>query len=229
VLTVLVVAFFLLFLGFSVLVGHDAQRRGMSGWMWGAVCFFSPVVFGLVYVVVRHKSGRVSYIDSPSPGQAGRLSVYSLYKWWPAQVIATIGLCVLVATFLVVTSARSTTGPGWAFTGAWIAVLVLSGYEFLSRVAYRLELQNDGLRWKTPLHSGSVSLRDIREFRPWGPNAEAISLTDGRRLLAMVQRGFSAFMVDVAEQAPDIPIRVSRFSKITDRTPGWYSGYSRYE
>jgi hypothetical protein len=133
-----------------------------------------------------------------------------------------------IGVFLVWDSATGAAGPGWAFTGFWLVAVCYMAYGFLWRTAYELELRNDVLCWKTPLRSGQVALRDIRELHPWvwGRNAEAIDFMDGRRILVMVQQGFTAFANDLAASAPGLPITVSRWANVADRWGG-ESGYRR--
>jgi hypothetical protein len=211
-----------------VLIGRDAERHGRNGWMWGVLFIFSPLVFGIAYLLIRRTTSRPPCPDSPLGG-TDRTSVYRMAKWWPAQITATIALFSAIAGFLVWTSATGAAGLGWVFTSVWLLALGFTGYGFLWRLVYQLELLDDVIRWKTPCRSGSVRLTDIREFHPWlwGRNAEAIDLMDGRRLLVLLRKGFTSFVADVKQKAPNLPIQVGRYAAIVEWWPGTGSGYNR--
>jgi hypothetical protein len=203
----------------------------MNGWIWATLCFFSPVVFGVAYLLARHAAARSSSTDLPPTDQPYSTSVYSLYKWWPIQITGTISIFAAIGVLLVVMSATGRNGPGWIFTGCWLAAFCLAAWMFLWRVVYQLQLHDNVLTWKAPLRSGSVCLPDIQAIHPWnwGVNVEAIDLADGQTLLVMVQKGFRSFIGDVAKMAPAIPIRLGRFSSLADRWPRIGNGYSRHK
>ena len=213
----------------AIRVGKDAQRRGRNGWVWGFLLIFNPVIFGVAYLVVRNRDPEAVYPTWVPDQLVNQTSIYRLYKWWPLQIKVTTGAFAALAVFLVWNSAVGATGPGWVFTTLWVVGVCYVGYGLLWRMAYELELKDDVLHWKTPLRSGSVHLNDVRAMHPWSwsPNAEAIDLENGKRLLVMVQKGFNAFTDDVASRAPRLPITVSRFADIADRWPGARSGYKR--
>lgn len=61
----------------AFLVGRDANRHGRSGWAWGLLFFWQPVIVGIVYVIVRRRRTPGSPTPAgwyPDPG--GRM------RWW---------------------------------------------------------------------------------------------------------------------------------------------------
>ena len=48
-------AAYAVFVLLAVLVGRDAVRHGRDGWLWGSLFVFSPVIFGIAYLVIRNR------------------------------------------------------------------------------------------------------------------------------------------------------------------------------
>jgi hypothetical protein len=153
--------------------------------------------------------------DSPKTG-------FRTYAAFPGQIIGTLAVVTVVACLLVWITATGRTGPGWAFTALWIAGLLWVGYWWLWRVAVRLELTDRTLEWRTEIRSGSIPIADIQAVRPsrMGPNLAVFDVSDGQPLMAITAKGFQAFLDDLAQQAPGLPISTSRMSSVRERWPG---------
>jgi hypothetical protein len=146
---------------------------------------------------------------TPIFGRAWYLSIF---------VVFAGGGVVLVAHEL-------TTGgkdPPLSFALLWLAGVAWVAYWLLLRVAFAIELRDGQLRWETPLRRGSSPLSAVTRIRPmrWGSNVEVFELRDSRPVLVMVTKGFSRFLDDVAEQRPDLEVRLGLYSRVLQRLPG---------
>jgi hypothetical protein len=152
---------------------------------------------------------------------------YRMYAFYRTQIFAIFALFAVVAVVMLATTA-SDSGPPLPFLLLWIAIAIFNGYWFLFRIVYELELDDQILRWRTPLRRGSVALLDIAELRPFrlGSNIEIIELDDGTRLRVFVRKGFRAFADELAAQRPGLPVRLGFQARMTERMPGW-SGFRR--
>lgn len=150
---------------------------------------------------------------------------YRMYALWRTQMLGT---CVLFAVLAValIAAAIAGSGPPLAFAVLWSAGVVWTGYWFVFRIIYDLELANGELRWRTPLKRGVESLGDVTELRPFlfGSNIEVVELMDGRRLLVFVRKGFKAFTEELVAARPGLEVRLGLQARMAEKMPGW-SGY----
>jgi hypothetical protein len=163
-------------------------------------------------------------VDDPKVAQSG--GVFKTYDFFPKQLIGTLVLFVMTGVALVVISATGATGPGWTFTGFWLAALAWTTYWSLFRLAWKLQIRGDVLEWSTAVRSGSCRIADIQEVRNQRlqPTTVVIRLAHRRSLLVIPAKGLEGFLTDLAHRAPDLPIHVSRLTRMHERLPGrsWY-------
>jgi len=94
--------------------------------------------------------------------------------------------------------------------GCWVT------YGFWFRVPYELVLKNDVILWRTLARSGSASIAEICSVSPyqWGSNAAMIRFDSGRKLIVMIQSGFSAFADELQQRVrPGVLVEVNRFGR----------------
>jgi hypothetical protein len=147
---------------------------------------------------------------------------YRMYPLWRVQILGMFVLFAVVGVVVVVAGVVASSGPPLFFALVWVLVVIWNGYWFLFRIAYRLDLTESSLAWRTPLRSGTIALIDLVEMRPsrFGSSAEVLRLSDGSKVLVMVRKGFVDFMAEVQAAAPHVEARVGTFAKIGERLPG---------
>jgi hypothetical protein len=145
-----------------------------------------------------------------------------MHGLWRAQILAIFAVLSVAAVGISVASVWSKVGPPLWFVVLWLLALVWNGYWFLVRIAYRLDLSDTELLWRTPLRNGAIELADLVEMRPYrlGLSIEVLQLADGSKVLVIVRKGFIDFTKEVNNAAPHVPVRVGAFAKIGDRLPG---------
>lgn len=142
-------------------------------------------------------------------------------------VIPILGGFAVIGGLLIWASAAGVKGPGWVFTGFWCGGVVWLSYWYGWRVAWSLQLRENELRWRTFLRSGTVPITEIQRLRPMrsGPSGVVIELAHRRSLLVIAGKGFDAFTAELTRQAPDVPINVSRWTRMFERWPVGRSAY----
>lgn len=100
--------------------------------------------------------------------------------------------------------------------------------RWLRCVSYRADLRERTLRWWAPLRSGEIPLNQLRAV---GPSRHGFHTADfvsvgGGRVPVLIRRGFAEFLVEVQAAAPQVTVRLNRYSRMVDRLPG-SSGFHR--
>ncbi|WP_292721923.1 hypothetical protein [Microbacterium sp. 13-71-7] len=86
---------------------------------------------------------------------------WSLPVVWVWFQLLTLSVLVIVGvSILVLTMTGHAGSPLW-FLATWFVVLGWNVYWWLFRVAYRVELVGETLRWKAPFASGALSVGAI--------------------------------------------------------------------
>lgn len=145
-----------------------------------------------------------------------------MYRLYRAQVLAMFAIFGATVPLVVAASLGDRDGPPLLFVLAWIAALGWNAYWFLLRLCYRLDLQDDTLRWRAPLRSGHAPLAGLRALRParLSPNIAVFEFVDGPRVLVLARRGFADFSAGVQAAAPQAVVRMSWYIRLTERLPG---------
>lgn len=139
-----------------------------------------------------------------------------------ARVIGAAAGAVFLLVTVVLVASSSSAGDAAFSVGAFATAY---GFFVLLAVVVGRDAQRhgrDGWLWGSLFVLSPV----VFGIAAWGRNAEAIDLADGRRILVMVQQGFSDFVEDLAASAPGLPITLGRWAGIADRWGG-ASGYHR--
>jgi hypothetical protein len=77
-----VAAVFLVIVGpIALLIGRDAARHGLNGWVWGVLFVWQPMIVGLIYLFVRRKRPRVGAPTMTPPGWHPDPAGNGL-RWW---------------------------------------------------------------------------------------------------------------------------------------------------
>jgi hypothetical protein len=145
-----------------------------------------------------------------------------MYGLWRVQVLGTFAACAVVGVTTLVVSLSFSFGPPAWFAALWLLAVIWNAYWFLLRIAYRLDLSEADLSWRTPLRSGTIALADLVEMRPsrMGSTVEVLSLSDGSKVLVMVRKGFVDFATEIQQIAPHLQVRIGLYAKIGERLPG---------
>jgi hypothetical protein len=150
---------------------------------------------------------------------------FTTLPFYRPVIFGFIAVFGTVGVVLVVVQATSTSGPGWSFVLPWLAVVGWNAYWFLWRFAYRLELTETTLSWRTPLTGGEVPLDRVRAFRPsvFGSGAQALDVRDGRPVLVFGRRGIIDFGRELGRLAPHVHVKFGWQARLVER--GWGSGF----
>src|SRR5436190_1402991 len=92
-------------------------------------------------------------------------AVYSLGEFFRSALLVAFGMIGIAAVVIPisVTANHSVDSLGFlAFILAWYALVTWTGYWFLFRISYRLELVGESLTWHAPFRSGTVPAPAIR-------------------------------------------------------------------
>jgi hypothetical protein len=145
-----------------------------------------------------------------------------MYGAYRAQVFVTFAIFLVIAALLVAAATDSGPGPQLAAALAWTAGVIISGYWYLRRFPYRIELTATTLRWWTPTHRGELPLDRLRAVRPFrfAPNVAIFEPLEGKRVPVMTRHGFAEFSAEVRAAAAHVNTDCSRYARITGRVPG---------
>jgi len=166
------------------------------------------------------------HVSKPDTGPGPRL-LYSAGPPWMLDFaipivlgLATLGIASL--NLLDVTNS----GPLF-FDAVLLAVLVLSDYWFLWRVAYRLEFANDLLTCRSRFASWTFPLSQLVRLRPAALDVGfqvVDTRSDPRHLLVCVSKGFGPFARALQRERPDLEIGIGWVSRLLERMP-WPSSF----
>jgi hypothetical protein len=159
--------------------------------------------------------------DRPGPVRAS----YQIFDGYREM---TIVLCALAAvagcagTVVMAVVAIYGDPEAWVFVVACPLIVAGAAYALLVRIAYRVELDGDTLRWWTPLRSGEQPLAQLLAIRPsrHGRNIADFVFFDNSRVRVLTTRGFLPFATRVQAAAPTVDVRIRLFHRIVERLPG---------
>jgi hypothetical protein len=143
------------------------------------------------------------------------------------QILTWFVLAVLciAGVWMVVSTATGQGGPPLYFTVLWLAALGWNVYWWLWRISYRIEVDGDRLRWKTPLRSGRALVGDVESIRPgFRGQTTVLEMRAGRDVICLTRNGISEF---VAALTRDRAILVTRSSATGLITFGSQNGFRR--
>nr|WP_162241207.1 hypothetical protein [Leifsonia sp. Leaf325] len=115
---------------------------------------------------------------------------------------------------------------GWPlalFMAVWFAALLWNVYWWYFRVAYRLELDGDTLRWWAPLAHGELSVQSITEVTQFFNSGEQMPTIRaiGHRSIPVFARGdLSSFLARLNVVNAAVPDRVRGAAAFFDRVGG---------
>jgi hypothetical protein len=133
----------------------------------------------------------------------GRFS-YTTGSRWP--LLGGFAFFVAAGVAMVVTTLVRPDGPPLLFVAIWIGALGWSVYWLLWRVSYRLEVDGERLRWRTPLRAGEILLSDVQGIRTgWFGGMAVIEVRDHEDVMSLSRTGISEFASAVAGDR-DIPV-----------------------
>lgn len=137
--------------------------------------------------------------------------VMSLYVRLLSYYVLLVGLASGVFTIA--------TGALWL--GMVVMVVVLAfGYWILFRIAHRLVIDGDILRWFAPLNRGEAPLGKLVSLEPTVMQPVMIFSFEGRRTVqTMTSRGFIEFANAVKVAAPGARIRLNLPDRIRSSLP----------
>ncbi|MDP9093675.1 MAG: hypothetical protein M3N95_12265 [Actinomycetota bacterium] len=108
---------------------------------------------------------------------------------------------------------------GRVFVGVWVLLVGGALYICACRLAYRIDLDDGGLRWRALARSGTIELAELRAMVPFPVVGGFHMLTFGRRfpIVGPVKRGFPAFAEQVRFAAPLADIYIGLRGRVADR------------
>lgn len=143
--------------------------------------------------------------------------------WWQRLwILITLPIFAVVAVGLIVGSVLGAKGPEGPFLVLWVLAFVWNAYWWLLRIAYRLDLTETELLWRTPLRKGRIQLVDLVELRPFilGSNVEIVISRQERKVMVIVTRGFADYLDEITARAPHVKARIGLGVRIASRFPG---------
>jgi hypothetical protein len=165
----------------------------------------------------------VGMIEGDRPGP-----VRAKYEMFDGYREMTIAMFTVVAVFgcvgVVVMAVVAIYGDpeAWVFVVACPLIIAAAAYTLLVRVAYRVDLDGDTLRWWTPVRSGEQPVAQLLAIRPsrLGRNIADLVFLDDSRVPVMTRRGFIPFAAQVQAVAPTVDVRIRSSHRIVERLPG---------
>jgi hypothetical protein len=92
---------------------------------------------------------------------ATAVTTWSFPVSWVVFVVLIIGVLVVAGITVLLQSVTGHGGPPPLFLVLWFAVLGWNVYWWLFRLAFRVELVGDTLRWRAPLAGGAMPVAAI--------------------------------------------------------------------
>lgn len=137
------------------------------------------------------------------------------------------GGMAVAGVFLLVVAADPKHGPGPLFSALWFLALLWNAYWVLFRVSYRIEMEENQIRWFTPLRRGQFSLDELVSI---GSPSILYSLaifkrTSGPSVITLVQRGLPEFAAEVHQRAPEVMVKAGIYERFLGMS--WWNGFQR--
>jgi len=144
----------------------------------------------------------------------GTKKVYSARALYCVFPILTFIVGECMGLTLIAVSIMNNTPP--LFIGIFWCCAVLAGsYVNLWRVAYRLEMDGELLRWHAVMANGTVPIESIVSITPSGmPTVQRIDCLDGRSILIGTWKGFTEFACSLSEAAPGIHVKYAGATRL---------------
>ena len=131
----------------------------------------------------------------------------------------------IVSVFLIIkTIGGDNDAPPILFTLVWLAGVGWNAYWWLFRIASEIALDPPRLTAKCPFQKRTVPLHEIMAIRPMrvAPNLVIFVIHGQRPIITMVVKGFREFTEEIQRIRPDLPIRLGKWTKLTEALPGRY-------
>ena len=152
---------------------------------------------------------------------------YSMFPFWRPFVFVIFGFMAVAGVFIFFAPNGSNPGPGPLFGVAWCLILLWNAYWFLFRISYRVELEDNQIRWFTPTRQGEFALDDLVSIS--SPlllyQLSIFKRRSGPSVIMMVQRGLPEFAAEVHQRAPEITVKTGIYARFV-RVSGW-DGFQR--
>jgi hypothetical protein len=103
----------------------------------------------------------------------------------------------------------------------WLLIAGWNLYWFLLRFAYAVDLEDDVLRWRAPLRSGTLpiaTLRRVRSSRIFS-NVQIMEIGDGAPILVWAVKGVGQLMDALEAQRPGLDFHLSLQERLAERMP----------
>ena len=99
----------------------------------------------------------------------------------------------------------------------WIAMVCWSGYCYLLRTVYQLEVHRGMLWWRTPLRSGRVPITEVVAIRPScvGMMGHVVTSRQGTIWVTLASPGFAEFAAALQAVQPTLSVRVGRLARVS--------------
>ncbi len=141
--------------------------------------------------------------------------------------LVIFGVTAVVGSFVIFAPRGSQPGPGPLFDVAWFAILLWNAYWFLFRISYHVELEDNQIRWFTPLRRGEFLLGDfvsigapLLAFR-----VSIFKCNYGPSAMIIVGRGLDKFAAEVQQRSPAVRVSTETYERF-ERRSAW-NGFRR--
>lgn len=162
-----------------------------------------------------------------------RYTAVLLGPWFIIAIIAGLGAGAIFLVANAIPGVMPSLRPGRppvVFVILWLAAFGWNAYLWLFRIAWRLELDGDVLKWQTPLRHGQSLAEDIRSIGPH-PLSEQVSVISREslpRIYILTRSGFNQFAEELMKVAPAASYRENSYAvQRAKRTRQWASGFRK--
>ncbi|KQO98622.1 hypothetical protein [Leifsonia sp. Leaf264] len=145
---------------------------------------------------------------------------WAMPAWWLPFSTALLLFMVVCGAWGAPRMIEKNGWPAALFMAAWFGAFLWNVYWWYFRVAYKLELDGDTLRWQAPLARGELSVHSITGVTPFLNTQEQIPTIRavGHRSIPVFARGdLSSFLARLNVINTAVPDRVGGFSGFFDR------------
>lgn len=169
-------------------------------------------------------------VGEHSPAREGDVvASFAQPGWYGVGILGMLSLFAVASVFLIVAAVAVHPGPPWFLVVVWCVALGWNAYRFLLRIAYRVQLTPQALRWAAPLRRGEVPLARVRRTRPsrLGSSVQVIEVEGGRPVLVAAGRGIIEFGQELGLLAPHADAEFSLLQRLAGRSRMSRSGFRR--
>lgn len=156
-------------------------------------------------------------------GETGAVQRWAMPRWFLPGAVLALSVLLVFGPIISVSIIRREGWPGALFMAAWFGALAWNVYWWMFRVAYRLELEGDELRWRAPLARGRLSVSSITGVSPFmgvGNQMLSIQAAGLRSVQVFAYGDLSSFLARMSPMNPAVPAHIAGFAGVYDGVSG---------